>query len=295
MRGINKCSMDKSEIEKVSKPIKKANSKYVILIEQPFLKDRAPSVKRISSRRLSRVIPKLDLINLSSGGERECLSARSPETSKEDTLRAVKAYKNLRDQLHKITQELGAEGPDINDFSKMQRQRRSREERMKRNFNLEDTIPIFNKGNNSLMRERLNNLQNPSHKKDTHIPIGIARKSVKMEKTKLFSQNNEASKQLAKENKRPSLKQLKILKSASNKKLINPNKHLVRKYLTELYTKIVLKVKDIEREKREVVMLKKGLEKCATSKSNLNKIQMLKRAFHQPKKSLQCDSIKIIS
>jgi hypothetical protein len=292
MRRVKHSSVSKSGTERVSKTIKKPNNKCVLLVQESLLKSgsRAPSVKRVHSRKLSRVIPKLDLTNLSSTNEGECLSARSPETVK-----GVQTYKSLREQLHKITQELRAERHDIDDISTMQKQRRTREERRKRNFHLENTTPLPNKDIDSLIKEQLNNLKSANHKKDIQAPkeIGSGRRSVGMEKITLFNQNNNVTKQLTKENKRPSFKQLKILKSASNKRLTDPNKHIVRKYLAELYTKITLKVKDIERERRGMV-LRKGLEKCATSKSNLNRTQALKTGLHQPKKSLQCDAINII-
>eukprot|EP00826_Nyctotherus_ovalis_P042339 TRINITY_DN4341_c0_g1_i2.p2 TRINITY_DN4341_c0_g1~~TRINITY_DN4341_c0_g1_i2.p2 ORF type:complete len:114 (+),score=47.73 TRINITY_DN4341_c0_g1_i2:160-501(+) len=62
------------------------------------------------------------------------------------------------------------------------------------------------------------------------------------------------------------------LKNASDKPRKAANPHIARKYLNELYAKILFKVKDMERERKVPLrMVKRVLEKCPSLRNNISK------------------------
>ena len=77
----------------------------------------------------------------------------------------------------------------------------------------------------------------------------------------------------------------------------DPIKHLIRKHLGDLYSKIMLKVKNIEKTKKPAIPPKRILDKCGSSKRELTKSHNgLKGNGHTYKKSVQyTDQIKRIA
>ena len=130
---------------------------------------------------------------------------------------------------------------------------------------------------------------------ESKVVANVLLDSVKVERNEILPKSNTKKsmpklKKSIKENNLAPEKQLKKLELNINRKATDPNKHIIRKHLGELYAKIMFKVKEVERKKRTSIPLKivnKKLEKCVSSKNDLVKNTKLKSFIHKSKKSVQ--------
>ena len=173
-------------------------------------------------------------------------------------------YDELHNQLSKITQELQAEGYNIEEPFNSQRQRRTREERKKKDIPKVEVLEDIN-----FTQQIRNRTQLVSFARTIGgmMPKPELKDSVKTSSHK-------------KENKKP------LVSIEKN------NQHIVRKYLGDLYSRIVFKVKEIgkKRKGRVSIETKIGYE---LQKAKSNKFTAIKRNIHQAKKSLQFDHISL--
>lgn len=213
-------------------------------------------------------------------------------------------YDTLHEQLSKITQELRNEGYDVGDTSVTSlKQRRTREERRKKNT---PNFGIAESDKNELIKSKVEILEDMSvsqqmRNANRHI-LPQTSKSILGMKAALKSKfgnkmqpNNdkikpELRKQYTKENNKIIIKPMK-----SARKSPEPNRHIARKHLFELYSKIIYKVKEIERQKRFNENGKSKLSvRGANSRSDL-KCSPFKQSLHKTRKSIQLNFPKIDS
>jgi len=261
-------------IKKLSKPpltkninktlkLPRHESNKVLIIQQPSKVhkrafDRKSSEKgiktvRVLSRRLSKQLDPPD--SISEFSTTNDLNISSTLTERVKPSRGMSRYNTLREQLSKITLEVFA-NENADEVSILQRQRRTRKERTKKSINTEYQVTK----KSSLMG--LNGTQRVEKTSRCEVRgVATARGSIQASRTFTEPVNHSAKlKNTVKENK---------VKHLPNKKQKDYNCHIARKYLNELYAKILFKVRDMGKEKRmPLKMTKRPLGKCASSKTN---------------------------
>eukprot|EP00826_Nyctotherus_ovalis_P048419 TRINITY_DN5703_c0_g2_i25.p1 TRINITY_DN5703_c0_g2~~TRINITY_DN5703_c0_g2_i25.p1 ORF type:complete len:325 (+),score=74.40 TRINITY_DN5703_c0_g2_i25:485-1459(+) len=189
-----------------------------------------------------------------------------PSRAQSGLRRDNSAYFTLRDQLSKLTMEIHGDcSADNQDESLSSRkQRRTREERRKNGGLYRDASMVLEKpagltlkknmSNLNLAQEFHNNVQHTFSRIHKEV-AGIKQRAKSGMKHPIMRNNLKrplaTAIQATKENAKPNAKA-----SASNKGA-DPRRYLARKYLSELYAKVMFKVKDIERQ-RKTANLKKA-------------------------------------
>ena len=174
------------------------------------------------------------------------------------------AYSKLRDQLSKITLELRAESNEPSD--RCQSKRRTRKDRRLKPMNNRSKI-YKNK-----ILSKLNRSQDAIKITENIVPKGLHLLKNLPLKTK--AKNGIGN--YTKENSKPGKMIIKPL--LWGKKIMESQRHLARKYLGEVYSKIIFKVKDIERQKKMVMPLrsiKKVIEKCPLYRQDSSRLNSI--------------------
>jgi hypothetical protein len=238
--------------------LQRHESNKVLVIQQTSkvakkMFDRKSSEKsiktmRVLSRRLSRQLEPPDSISAFSTTNELNISATLTERTKPTG--GMSRYNSLREQLSKITLEVFA-NENADKVSILQRQRRTRKERIKKSINAEVTKkpPLMDLNKTQYMKKLSRcNVRG----------IATVRGSIKTSKTFTETANNSVR-----------LKTNVKTKQLPNKKLNDYNSRIARKHLNELYAKILFKVRDMEKEKRVLSKVtKKTLGKCASLRTN---------------------------
>lgn len=191
-------------------------------------------------------------------------------------------YKTLRDQLNKITLKLDTEDYSCDDtMTSGKRQRRTREERSGRNTALRS-------GTSMLVERKLDAglPKDNEEKENSGIPQQIKGELLSMKETfkKPFTRNqlnsstksyNNAKNEFPVEGSycttKVNQKTFKKVNTRPSKLPADPNRHLARKYLLDMYSKINLKIKDIMKGKKTAApsnLLKKVANNYATSRNS---------------------------
>jgi hypothetical protein len=231
---------------------------------------------------------KSSAINTSIADSKALSSARESENLKSAGDNSV--YKALREQLHKITLKLDMEEykPEDTEVSG-QRQRRTREERSGRNADnkMDKTLPLQTKDTNSqpqglksgvLLEKKVKGVKRPLTRNQTNNPI----KSYNFHKENLKMKPPIESIYCT---TRPPAKSFKKTELGMSKKLSDPNKRAAKKYLLELYERLIYQIKDAERNKKVTDTTKKlkgAIGRCTGSRNNLYNESNSKRSL-QPK------------
>eukprot|EP00826_Nyctotherus_ovalis_P009551 TRINITY_DN12526_c0_g1_i11.p2 TRINITY_DN12526_c0_g1~~TRINITY_DN12526_c0_g1_i11.p2 ORF type:complete len:309 (+),score=92.49 TRINITY_DN12526_c0_g1_i11:399-1325(+) len=197
-------------------------------------------------------------------------SARDFSDSKS---RLRSTYDDLHDQLSKITQELRAEGYNVGELNS-QRQRRTREERRRKNL----AAPEVDKNEYVQVRtEVLEDINFPQQIRNARRFRLAASSRTVCGSMKGELKNTVYGGKGKKENKQP----MCASKGGGS------NKHAARKYLGELYSRIIFKVRKIEKEKRAQISIQaKVAEKYESHRA---KLPLPRQTLHQTKKSVQLD------
>lgn len=182
-------------------------------------------------------------------------------------------YDDLHDQLSKITQELRAEGYNVGELNS-QRQRRTREERRRKNL----AAPETDRHEYAQVRtEVLEDINLPQQIRNARRFRLAASSRTVCGSAKERPKNATYGGKGKKENKQP----MCVGKGGGS------NKHAARKYLGELYSRIIFKVRKIEKEKRAQMSVQaKVAEKYESQRA---KLPLPRQTLHQTKKSVQFD------
>lgn len=261
LKKLNKPPTGKALDKSLKLPIHKDTSKRILIIQQsdkkkqpakPFDRrnsERTLKTARVSSRRLSRQTSQLGPGDGTSGfsttqGSNDLNASSAGREGEHRATGGTSKYSSLREQLSKITLEVFA-SDCADEASILQRQRRTRKERRKKSITPEDSSEISKKS--SLMD--LNATQCVERPRKANVKrVATARGSIQVAKA--------AAK----------------LKNVPAKSRKEANPHMARKYLNELYAKILFKVKDMERERKVPLrMVKRVLEKCPSLRGNISK------------------------
>lgn len=208
-------------------------------------------------------------------------SLNFPSRTQSGLRRDNSAYFTLRDQLSKLTMEIHGDcSIDQDESLSSRKQRRTREER-KKNGLYRDASMVLEKPSNLTLKKNMSNLnlaqefhsgmQNNfsrihkevaglKHRARSGVKNTVMRNNVKKPLVTVV--------QATKENTKPNLKSTARV---TNNKATDPKRYLARKYLSELYAKVIFKVKTIEREK------KTNTQKKAALNFNLNKENQSKK------------------
>ena len=219
----------------------------------------------------------------------------TPKEKRPSNERESVTYSALKDQLRKITIELeqekrGGQGEDA--LNSHRKPRRTREDRNKRNMkmisDISAVIDYKNSLNPMLTSTGITELNATTITSTTDGPRALTEANAMPE----AKENSESGKRplLHSGKKKPIAKPSQPLKENVNKpsmtkqkqkppvdpskKESDAKKHMARRYLGELYTKIMFKLKDIERGKKAVAPQKRPiriLEKSATCRQDLAK------------------------
>ena len=166
------------------------------------------------------------------------------------------AYNALKKQLNRITLELRREGSE-QDLTKQRRTREDRKIRLKQ--------PIYTK---EQILGRLNRSQDAIKITDEIVPNTFKMKHIsKIGKPHTRNSFKKVIKYPTKENAKP------ITKLAGHPNKMSSKKHIARKYLGELYTRIIFKVREIEREKK----MNPHKSKAITSRQDNTRVNSLKK------------------
>lgn len=185
------------------------------------------------------------------------------------------AYNALKNQLNRLTLELRREDSE-QDLGKHRRTREDRKVRLK----LQNNATALSK---ELILGRLNRSQDAIKITDEIVPSKLSLSKMKyvskVSKPHARDSFKKPAKQPTKENAKPVVK----FAADSNRRSKNSRKHIARTYLGELYTRIMFKVKEIERERKTNVPLKnacKCSERTAPSRQDTSGINSLKKLIH---------------
>jgi len=257
--------------------LKKDTSKLILMVqetEKPEILDSCKSLNRTKSKPLfSPTYSKATVSNY--GSNRPSVNSSLQNIPKEGLKRDSSAYLTLRQQLDKLTMEIQGNTERQDESISYRKQRRTRKERGKGkrdiSMALEDTSTLSSKRGPSIL--------NSARDAPPRFIFDTTPKNVedgKLGKPPLSSSRKVLDK-AAKENK--PIQKINLMKK-------DPRIHLVRKYLGDLYTKIIFKVRDMGKSKKAVK--KRTLEKCPSSRQELPKLHSNQRVFtHAHKKSLQ--------
>lgn len=258
--------------------LKKNTGKLILMVqetEKPEIQDPCKSLNRTQSKPLfSPTCAKAAVSNFTS--KRPSVNSSMQNIPKEGLKRDSSTYLTLREQLDKLTMEIQGNTESQEESMSYRKQRRTRKERgkVKRDTSMamEDTSTLSSKREPSILNSARG--APPRFIFDT-TPKNVGEGS-KLGKPPLSSSRKVLDK-TTKENK-PSQK-ISLMKK-------DPRTHLVRKHLGDLYTKIIFKVRDMEKSKKTVQ--KRTLEKCPSSRQELPKLHSNQKVFtHAHKKSLQ--------
>lgn len=225
--------------------------------DQPFVNRFAPSPSIPEPKVKGR--PSLDPVSRS-------LQDGFPSGSQKGMRRDASAYLTLRDQLSKLTMEIQGNNCSIDDSVNSKKQRRTRKERKKGQFD-RDSSMVMDSG--TLEKSVLNNTQDVnkmSRGRLNKVPSG----KIGLKRPLPGHKQNDAAKENTKPNQTSSSKLIITKKPDSNK-------HLARKYLGELYAKIIFKVKEIEKNSKPNPPQKQTLVKCPSAKQDLRKLSHSKQ------------------
>jgi hypothetical protein len=179
---------------------------------------------------------------------------RDPSSLHKETI----AYNALKKQLNRITLELRREDSE-QDLGKQRRTREDRKIRLKQ--------PVYTK---EQILGRLNRSQDAIKITDEIVPNTFSHSKMK-HKSKVGKPHTRNSFKKVihptKENARP------ITKLTGHTNTISSKKHVTRKYLGELYTRIIFKVREIEREKK----MNPHKNRALTSRQDTTGVNSLKK------------------
>lgn len=275
---------------------KKNMSSMILMIQEPS-RGKALGTRQSASRvragaALRCVTPRVNPVNCSFAGKASAannsIAEARPASSREGPAGNLKTpgdnsvYKALREQLHKITLKLDTEEYRTEDVESGQRQRRTREERSGRNGFLKGSVSIHSDAKaDKTLPLQTHDFNSSAHPAKAE---GAAKKSaVKRPLTRNQMNKPVKSYNFHKENlrikhsiessyctTRPPAKSLRKTESGISKK--DPNKHAAKKYLLELYERLIYQIKDVERNKKvqsTTKKLKGAVGRCMGSRNNL--------------------------
>lgn len=272
--------------------LKKDMSKLVLMVqetEKPEVAcaDSCKSQSRGSNKPLfSPTFARSAAPSLSSKRPSANVSVHSTCGAARDGLRRdASAYLLLREQLDRLTMEIQGDcsGERLEESVSCRKQRRTRKERGKGNLKrdtsmiTEDVSAFSVKRGPSVLKSARGGDRPTRFILDTTSKNAI--EGNKRGKPSMSSSKKTLDKG-AKENAK--LNPGQRLNLARK----DPNGYVARKHLGDLYTRVIFKVRNIERSKKTAP--KKTLEKCPSSRHELPKLQSNPRVFgHAHKKSLQ--------
>eukprot|EP00826_Nyctotherus_ovalis_P045568 TRINITY_DN5058_c0_g1_i1.p2 TRINITY_DN5058_c0_g1~~TRINITY_DN5058_c0_g1_i1.p2 ORF type:complete len:338 (-),score=86.06 TRINITY_DN5058_c0_g1_i1:196-1209(-) len=296
-----------------TKGMGKKNMSSMILMIQESTRGKALGARQSASRvragaGLRCVTPRVNPVNCSFAGKASAVNSSIAEvkamSSREGPAENLKStcdnsvYKALREQLHKITLKLDMEEYRPEDVESGQRQRRTREERSGRNLflkgsasiqsdhKMDKTLPLQTHDSNSTAQPA----KGEAIEKKTVVKRPLTRNQMnKPMKEYNFRKENlraKASIESSYCTTRPPAKSLRKTESGISKK--DPNKHAAKKYLLELYEKLIYQMKGVERNKKmqsTTKKLKGAVGRCMGSRNNLYSESNSKHSF-QAQKSL---------
>lgn len=269
------------------KKLKKDTSKLVLMVQEtgkPGVAnaDSCKSLNRTQSKPLfSPSYAKPTTSNSISKRPSVNTSIQNIPNNTKEGMRDASAYLTLREQLDKLTMEIQSTDyyEQQDESVSYRKQRRTRKERGKgkrdMSMAIDDTSTLSAKRTPSLLNSARGPEKTIRFTFDTTPKSKSGIEGGKIGKPPINSSRKVLDK-IAKENKPNTGQKINLLKK-------DPRTHLVRKYLGDLYSKVMFKVKNIERNKKTVT--KRILEKCPSSRQELHNNP--KVFAHAHKKSLQ--------
>eukprot|EP00826_Nyctotherus_ovalis_P005272 TRINITY_DN11184_c0_g1_i8.p1 TRINITY_DN11184_c0_g1~~TRINITY_DN11184_c0_g1_i8.p1 ORF type:complete len:341 (-),score=58.98 TRINITY_DN11184_c0_g1_i8:146-1168(-) len=271
---------------------KKDTSKLVLIVQETekpetACADSCRNLSRTNSKPLfSPTFAKPAAPSLSSKRPSANVSVQSAcGTARDGLCRDASAYLLLREQLDRLTMEIQGDcsGERREESVSLRKQRRTRKERGKGNLKRDTSMITEDVSAFSLRRgpSILNSARGSD--RPTRLILDTTFKNT-IEDNKRGKPSMSSSKKIldkgAKENAKSNPGQRLNLARK------DPNGYVARKYLGDLYTRIMFKARNIERSKKTAP--KKSLEKCPSSRHEFPKLQSNPRVFsHAHKKSLQ--------
>lgn len=194
-----------------------------------------------------------------------------PQETQKGMRRDASAYLTLRDQLSKLTMEIQGNNCSVDDSVSSKKQRRTRKERKKGQFDRDSSMVVDSGG----FGKNLLNCTQEVHKRSQDLLSSIPKPKIGLKRPLAKLQKHTSDLRFAKENAKPNLHSSSS-KLLPLKKGTDTNRHVARKYLGDMYAKVMHKVRDIEKSTKTGIPQKKTLSKCASSKQDLRKLSQSK-------------------